>query len=171
MLNATKGRRRRAGAGRSPILPSLSCDPLWLKYHPEVATHTGAHSWPVVESHEDGWEHSAPVTGAGVFLGGHNRKESWSKQLCCTYICALCHLPVRCVCSSVIKQTYKTHRHLCKYQRTTVRLLDARPNTLAGENSGTFISEGIRYFPQELAKTKNRGKNWSAVQRHDCVFF
>lgn len=53
---------------------------------------------------------------------------------------------------------FDMHRHLQKYQRTTVKALDACLNTLAGENSGMFISEGIRYFPQELAKTKNRGK-------------
>lgn len=90
-------------------------------------------------------------------MGGGIQKESMERALC-AYVRASGHLPASCVCSSGINGKFGTQRHLCKHQRTTVKAVDACLNTLAGGNGGTFISESIRYFPQELAKTKNRGK-------------
>lgn len=70
-------------------------------------------------------------------------------------MCALGYLPVMSACHSVINQKFETSARI-KAELSTRWM--HRLNTRAGGNSGTFISVSIKYFPQELAKTKNRGK-------------
>lgn len=70
-------------------------------------------------------------------------------------MCASGHLPVSSACYSVINQKFENAARI--KEELSTRWMH-RPNTRAGGNSGTFIIVSIKYFPQELAMTKNRGK-------------